>query len=57
MRASYSSISAPKIKYALGLVEPNEEDRVDEESVAFFQDAEENLVGAPLTYNAVSLGK
>ena len=57
MRASYSSISAPKVKFALGLVEPNEEDRVDEESVAFFQDAEENLVGAPLTYNAVSLGK
>ena len=57
MRASYSSISTPKVKFALGLVEPNEEDRVDEESVAFFQDAEENLVGAPLTYNAVSLGK
>ena len=44
-------------KYWTGALEdPLEEDRVDEDSVAFFQEAEENLVGAPLSYNAVSQG-
>ena len=43
-------------KYYAGALEPLEEDMVDESSVAFFQEAEENLVGAPLSYNAVSLG-
>jgi hypothetical protein len=43
--------------YVLGLLPPNEEDLVDEESVAFFQDLDENLVGAPRSYNAVSLGR
>jgi uncharacterized radical SAM superfamily protein len=39
-------------------VPPNEEDKEEEESVAFFQDLEEDgLVGAPLSYNAVSLGE
>ena len=42
--------------YWTGALDPLEEDRVDEDSVAFFQEAEENLVGAPLSYNAVSQG-
>ena len=45
-------------KLPLGMIRPSdEEDLEDEESVAFFQDAEEDLVGAPLSYDAVSQGK
>ena len=44
-------------KFALGLVEPDEEDLLDEESVAFFQETDDEVVAAPLTYNAVTLGR
>lgn len=43
-------------KFPLGLIEPNDEDREDEESVGFFEDVGSNLVGAPISYNAVSQG-
>ena len=47
--------------YSLGLLPPNEEDVEDEDSVAFFLEfqanLDEGLVGAPRSYNAVSLGQ
>ena len=51
----FSAVAAGKLP--LGMLRPSdEEDLEDEESVAFFQNAEEELVGAPLSYDAVSLG-
>ena len=44
----FSAVAAGKLP--LGMLRPSdEEDLEDEESVAFFQNAEEELVGAPLS--------
>jgi hypothetical protein len=50
-------------KYGLGIIEPNEKDKVDEESVGYFSavdnDDDEDLVGATRvdSYSSVKEGK
>jgi hypothetical protein len=49
--------SASASKFPLGLLPVSDDFEEDEESVAFFDNLDEELVGAPLTYDAVSLGE